>query len=623
MNLCSRKKIIYSLVISSLLFVPLFSLADFNIGRWAFYKEILLPATLEKVRPVWINLDEEVLKVARVNLGDLRVIEEKTKEMPFKLLTTESQEVAHGSQILNPSSVRAAFRKESFSPSNMIDGDKNTYFQIDYFKDPESASFEIDIKGQILTNKILIWTTDSTNTWTDIKIEASKDCVNWQLVKDKTKVYHSSMRKVVYPESLFQYLRFTFWHTGSLKIHEIEIYAASQAKLLFMAGPVKNYRLYYGNNVSDLPKYDTGALYSDITTPTATLGPGQANPEGRTDYDGDGIANDEDNCPLVYNSDQKDSDSDQVGDVCDNAPLEANRDQKDTDHDGVGDVIDNCPYHKNPDQLDKDLNGIGWVCDDEDNDGIINSLDNCVPHPNYNQSDRDNNGIGDVCEDIDGDGILGYVDNCLYLRNPAQIDTDKDKIGDACDNCLLGWNPDQLDLNNNGVGDICEDDDQDQVPNYLDNCPLVANSAQIDTDGDEFGDICDNCPTMKNPDQKDSNRNGIGDICDDDDGDGVINSRDNCPDFSNPDQKDQNNNGIGDACEDLDNDGVINALDNCIADYNPDQGDKDKDGIGDACDPKDDRWTEKASYLLWITIAIVIGVIVFFAIRLLKKMGQI
>ena len=40
-----------------------------------------------------------------------------------------------------------------------------------------------------------------------------------------------------------------------------------------------------------------------------------------------GILNERDNCPYVYNVDQKDTDMDGVGDQCDNCPLEHNPDQ--------------------------------------------------------------------------------------------------------------------------------------------------------------------------------------------------------------------------------------------------------------------------------------------------------
>ena len=61
------------------------------------------------------------------------------------------------------------------------------------------------------------------------------------------------------------------------------------------------------------------------------------------DDDGDGVPNDEDNCPTVPNSDQIDTDSDDVGNACDNCWAMANSDQTDTD----GDCSD-PPYSADP-----------------------------------------------------------------------------------------------------------------------------------------------------------------------------------------------------------------------------------------------------------------------------------
>ena len=60
------------------------------------------------------------------------------------------------------------------------------------------------------------------------------------------------------------------------------------------------------------------------------------------DADGDGIPNNIDNAPLVYNPDQSDRDGD-----------------------GIADVVDNCPDVYNPDQADSDGNGLGDACDDK------------------------------------------------------------------------------------------------------------------------------------------------------------------------------------------------------------------------------------------------------------------
>lgn len=50
-------------------------------------------------------------------------------------------------------------------------------------------------------------------------------------------------------------------------------------------------------------------------------------PDAKTSVFPPGILNENDNCPYVYNVDQRDTDRDGVGDHCDNCPLEHNPDQ--------------------------------------------------------------------------------------------------------------------------------------------------------------------------------------------------------------------------------------------------------------------------------------------------------
>ena len=100
------------------------------------------------------------------------------------------------------------------------------------------------------------------------------------------------------------------------------------------AGP--NYRAFADNVVLDL-----GA------------GPITYNFEAFADQDGDGVADDVDNCPTTANTNQADADGDGVGNVCDNCPTTANANQVDTDIDGKGDVCDN-PANKD------DCKNNGW-----------------------------------------------------------------------------------------------------------------------------------------------------------------------------------------------------------------------------------------------------------------------
>lgn len=166
------------------------------------------------------------------------------------------------------------------------------------------------------------------------------------------------------------------------------------------------------------------------------------------DSDGDGVANAADNCPSVFNNDQRDTDGDLQGDVCDEdddndnvidaidpCPLVVNVGQADSDGDGVGDACDNCPSFGNPGQADENGNGIGDPCDgDADNDGVDDEIDNCPNVVNVFQVDTDGDLEGDECDnDDDNDGFGDASDNCPTLANPDQIDDDNDTVGDACE----------------------------------------------------------------------------------------------------------------------------------------------------------------------------------------------
>jgi cytosine/adenosine deaminase-related metal-dependent hydrolase len=94
-----------------------------------------------------------------------------------------------------------------------------------------------------------------------------------------------------------------------------------------------------------------------------------------TDTDGDGIANDSDKCPTMFDAprlidkgQQGDADGDGVGDACDPCPLKPNATEcapvsGDLDSDTIPDDKDNCPTTANTDQADADKDGKGDVCD--------------------------------------------------------------------------------------------------------------------------------------------------------------------------------------------------------------------------------------------------------------------
>lgn len=261
------------------------------------------------------------------------------------------------------------------------------------------------------------------------------------------------------------------------------------------------------------------------------------------DDDGDGVANDGDNCPDDANPGQENLDEDSAGDVCDDFPGDSSE-TVDSDGDGVGDNADVFP---------DDPNETG----DEDGDGVGDNNDACFGFPNV---------------DTDGDKTCDNSDPCK--NDPLDEDADSDGICDVEDSCI--------------GGDPTADADGDQVCDAADVC--TGNDAAGDTDGDGYCDDKDNCPEDANPSQYDGDGDEVGDACDDDgDVDGVPDGSDNCPDDSNPDQSDIDDDGVGDVCDgDDDGDNVADEADNCPFYANANQADSDGDGAGDLCDGDDD-----------------------------------
>jgi len=159
------------------------------------------------------------------------------------------------------------------------------------------------------------------------------------------------------------------------------------------------------------------------------------------DADGDGVLDQNDNCPQTRNADQRDVDGDGIGDQCDG----------DADGDAVENTLpprapnsegkDNCPFVANADQADANSNGIGDACDrDSDGDGFQDTRDNCPDIANPGQEDFDRDGQGDPCDpDDDDDGRFDVTDNCPFYPNYDQLDSDGDGVGDACDAAQGGF----------------------------------------------------------------------------------------------------------------------------------------------------------------------------------------
>jgi hypothetical protein len=146
---------------------------------------------------------------------------------------------------------------------------------------------------------------------------------------------------------------------------------APRTLLTFRGAPGQSYRFFYGSDRS-IPVPEDETLYrfvSERRMIAASLGqPRAPRAEELTDHDGVGTG---DNCPAVWNPEQKDADEDGAGNECDTCLTIPNPDQSatpcmDADDDGVLNASDNCPGVKNPAQSDEDQDGMGNACDDTD-----------------------------------------------------------------------------------------------------------------------------------------------------------------------------------------------------------------------------------------------------------------
>jgi len=137
------------------------------------------------------------------------------------------------------------------------------------------------------------------------------------------------------------------------------------------------------------------------------------------DIDGDGVADELDNCSRVANPGQANTDGDAQGDACD----------ADDDNDGVGDDADQCEGTTAGTTVAAD------GCADPDGDGIsTNAGDNCPDVANDDQANTDGDGQGNACDaDDDNDNVADDADNCQFTANPNQQDLDGDGMGSACD----------------------------------------------------------------------------------------------------------------------------------------------------------------------------------------------
>ncbi len=263
------------------------------------------------------------------------------------------------------------------------------------------------------------------------------------------------------------------------------------------------------------------------------------------DADMDGLCDDIDPCPTVYNPSPVDSDGDGTFDACDGCPDNPNltspgvcgcdENLYDSDGDGTPDCKDRCPTMRNgdcddnnpctADYLDNNCN-CQYDLIDSDGDGVCDADDLC---PGQNDSiDADQDGRPDACDDDleciscspDSDGKITFCRiplNSSNARNVRGTCFELKNYFDPKDGSLI--NPKDhcgpCDCADRGLSDS----DGDGICDDIDECPdNPAISAKdecgcdiIDSDGDGVCDLLDRCPG--GDDSVDEDANGTPDYC--------------------------------------------------------------------------------------------------------------
>lgn len=186
------------------------------------------------------------------------------------------------------------------------------------------------------------------------------DASNERVVLDRARV---TGERITFPRVTTRKLIVTFELEQPLRLVELSVDGTEirplYKALRFLARPGGDYRIYLmPDRLVDVPYVERGS-FRDVSDPVVvsvsrdvTINPAYT----PRDSDGDGIADQTDNCPATPNSDQEDEDGNGTGDAC-----------EDLDKDGILAAEDNCPLDPNRAQVDTDGDGVGDACNYEEN----------------------------------------------------------------------------------------------------------------------------------------------------------------------------------------------------------------------------------------------------------------
>lgn len=191
------RKIIF---VFTLLF-PIMAIAAFNVEKWRYFKDISVSG--EGIQKV--SLDDEVFSFAKENLSDLRIVNGKNEDVPYKLAVSRDKKE------------RAEYYPKMINNS-FVDGKSQVILEL------EEGNREI--------NRLRI-ITPSENFKGNAKISGSDDMENWGVLGEDIYIYDYTDKKgnfksqnttVNFPSSIFKFLKVEISNIeeSSIKISSIE-----------------------------------------------------------------------------------------------------------------------------------------------------------------------------------------------------------------------------------------------------------------------------------------------------------------------------------------------------------------------------------------------------------------
>ena len=197
------------LLVSFLLLFPLLCRADFDLGKWRYYKDI------EEAGPgtVRFDLDDQVYDKTNYDYGDLRVIDSENRETPFILSASQPSYIAntYAPTLLNSSFIAGV------NSSAILDFGENP---------PEVNRLTINTGAENFQRNVSIYGSQTNGNWRTIKTDAYIFDFT-----DRRASFQSSNTTIDFPKSVFRYLKIVIDDSENAPVEIASVTANLKSKL--------------------------------------------------------------------------------------------------------------------------------------------------------------------------------------------------------------------------------------------------------------------------------------------------------------------------------------------------------------------------------------------------------